>query len=546
LKNDYEKAMESYERVIGVDSVNAEVVFEYGEYLMKIRAYNKLIEFYLKKLDIFKVLSTENPEIFLSSVAKTYKCIGVAYKTIFENAKAKKMYEKSLEIYRELAINNPDYFLSEVAEILPKLGWVDFFMGTSTSTFIETMEESLKIFRELAFVHPEKYLIEVVRTLNDLCNKLIFAVFHGTLDKNKILEKHKEALTICIKLADENPKEYLPDLAKTYTSFGLTFENLYEFDNSIENFEKAIENYKKALKIYRELSDQNPKDYLSKLGWSLFNLGSLLLKHNDLDTFEMCEESLKIFKELAKENPKVYLHELASVLSLLGWRYDNPNAIKKYEEALIIYREFAVDYPHYFIDIYQTLYSLGSLYFITNEYEKSLKAFEEALHIFPKLPDENEKQSFGCVSGCLGSLAILYHKNQEYEKSIKFLYEENEIYKKKEESRRPLKRNFILLSFYHLFIQDYTKSELYARQSLAIDSTQVDARIKLAHSLLFQSRYPEAESIYKELLTLPAAETGKTNAQMILYDFDELEKAGVIPEDRKGEVERIRKIMNNE
>jgi len=146
---------------------------------------------------------------------------------------------------------------------------------------------------------------------------------------------------------------------------------------------------------------------------------------------------------------------------------------------------------------------IGSIYEEKNEYSKALEVYEEALKIL-----------------------------KEYSKKVIPFYSIPEILSK--------------LADLQLKIQDYPASEHHARQSLAIDSTQVDVRIKLAHSLLFQSRYLEAESIYKELLTLPAAETDKTNAQMILDDFDELEKAGVIPEDRKGEVERIRKLMNSE
>ena len=102
--------------------------------------------------------------------------------------------------------------------------------------------------------------------------------------------------------------------------------------------------------------------------------------------------------------------------------------------------------------------------------------------------------------------------------------------------------NYGNLSWNYLFIEDYVQSEQSARQALALDSTQTWVKTNLAHALLFQNRFSEAEKIYKELSQL-IIKDNETYTKTILGDFEELEKAGVIPEERKADVEKIRKML---
>jgi hypothetical protein len=116
-------------------------------------------------------------------------------------------------------------------------------------------------------------------------------------------------------------------------------------------------------------------------------------------------------------------------------------------------------------------------------------------------------------------------------------------------------RNFI-------FSKEYQRSEETVRQILTLDSTPIItsiAKIYLAHALLFQNRFSEAVTIYKEL-----SQDKKTNLaqtwyfhnrkefsqystltynQVLLKDFEIFEEKDIIPEECKVEVENIRKIL---
>jgi predicted Zn-dependent protease len=87
-----------------------------------------------------------------------------------------------------------------------------------------------------------------------------------------------------------------------------------------------------------------------------------------------------------------------------------------------------------------------------------------------------------------------------------------------------------------LFANQFEKSEQYARRVLSIDPSLQWINIPLASALLFQGKYKEAEQIYRQYKAAL-----KDN---FLQDLDTFEAAGVIPEERKTDVERIRKMLN--
>ena len=71
-----------------------------------------------------------------------------------------------------------------------------------------------------------------------------------------------------------------------------------------------------------------------------------------------------------------------------------------------------------------------------------------------------------------------------------------------------------------------------------MDSTNSMAYTNLAAALLLHGRVDEAEKIYRDY----KAEYKKG----FLDDFAEFERLGIIPEQRKEDVERIKAILNEE
>ena len=87
-----------------------------------------------------------------------------------------------------------------------------------------------------------------------------------------------------------------------------------------------------------------------------------------------------------------------------------------------------------------------------------------------------------------------------------------------------------VLSYHYLFIKEYLKSEQSVLLSLELDNTQISLKTNLAHALLFQNRFSEAEKIYKEL-SQTIKQGNETYTQELLNDFEELEKQALFPKD---------------
>ena len=100
------------------------------------------------------------------------------------------------------------------------------------------------------------------------------------------------------------------------------------------------------------------------------------------------------------------------------------------------------------------------------------------------------------------------------------------------------------LSWYYLFTKDFNLSKQAVHKALEADSTQIWVKTNLAHALLFQGKTAEAESIYYELANTIYYEF-ETYAATLLNDFEQLEKAGIIPPGSKNDLERIKTNTNS-
>jgi len=144
---------------------------------------------------------------------------------------------------------------------------------------------------------------------------------------------------------------------------------------------------------------------------------------------------------------------------------------------------------------------------------------------------------------------------EELMQSLESLQQKLEALQKKEEknedenvSQSP--KNYYLtiaqnhgnLSWYYLFVKDYGQSEQNALIALELNSDYVIPKTNLAHALLFQNRFNEAEAIYKEL-SQTIYRDNETFTDALLNDFKELEEAGVIPAEYIENVNKIRQML---
>ena len=414
--------------------------------------------------------------------------------SIREYPKAEQYFMQCLKRYRLLEKENPNAHLADVAKVLNRLGFLHRVVNEHRKS-LEEYAEALKIRKDLAKDNTKDNLADLANTLND------FGVLHRAMSEyQQALEKYNEALKIRKDLAKEEPKTYLADVAQTLNNLAVLHWNLKEY-------EQALEEYNEALEIRRKLAVENPKVYLPDVAQTLNNIAVVHWEVKEYaNASDKYAEALKIRRDLAEENPKVYLDKVAQSLENLAILHratkEYAKSLEEYAEALEINRMLAVENPKaYSRHVARTLDNLALVHLNTKEYGKALEEHEESLKIFRELAKENPKVYL---------IDVVWTLN-----------------------------NF---SEYYLFTKEYAHAEQFAREALALDSTILHGKIYLAHALLFQNRFAEAEKIYQEL-SKTIYQDKETYAPTILESLDELEKADAIPEARKADVEKIKGML---
>lgn len=368
--------------------------------------------------------------------------------------------------------------------------YADFCQDQNRFDEAETYyEKVLPLVRELSQANPQAYELHVAVTLNELAN--LYCKIQRFTESEAM---HLEALEISRRLAQDNPHVYEPNVAGTLDNLGLVYRSTQRF---VESEAMHLE----ALEIRRRLAQDNPQTYEPKVASTLNNLGALYFKTQRLTESNVAYmDAIKIYRCLAITNPKVFEPDLAQTLYNLGLllylkQEQNLEAIPIFEEAVTIYRRRVPLNPNHENCYENSLYCLTQLYPTINNHIKNREALEELIPFLNghyQEDPENWKEDYADALGSQACQCIFMHK--------------------------------------------FTQAEQYAHKALSIDSTQHWINTSLAASLLFQGKYTEAEAIYCQY----KAELKDS----FLEDFDDYEAAGVIPEERKADMEKIRKLLS--
>ena len=263
-------------------------------------------------------------------------------------------------------------------------------------------DEALLMYRQLAKENPKAYLPDMARILNNLAN------LHSAAQRMRNAElAYDEALLMFRPLAKENPKAYLPDVANTLNNLA----GLYIDTQRMREAELA---YDEALSIRRPLAKENPEAYLPDVATTLNNLGTLYGATLRIEDAELAyDEALSIRRSLSKENPEAYLPDVATTLNNLANLYRDTkrmgDAELAYDEALSIRRRLAEKNPEaYLPDVATTLNNLATLHGGTQRMGEAELAYDEALSIYRQLTEKNPEAYLSYVAVTLSNLANLY------------------------------------------------------------------------------------------------------------------------------------------
>ena len=495
------------------------------------------------------------------------------------NIHVEQMHKEALEIFQRLAKDSPKTYEPKLAGTLYNIA--DYYSDCQRFSEAEDMyKQALEIRQRLAKDNPKAYEPDVAKTLNNLAN-----LYSNTQRLTEAEELYKHALEIRQRLAEGNPKAYKPDLAQT-------LHNLANLYSNTQRLTEAEELYKHALEIRQRLAKDNPMEFNQVLAESQSSLAFLYIKELRFTEAEvLLREALDIYQQLSKNALFMCEPQKANVLYNIALIYRNTQRFTEAENVLnqaleiyqqmvkgkakiyelnvnVIYFEKAILYslserfsqaePLFkkYIDYcsktgkdsYQkdvllaealTAYA-AAMTSHTKRFSEAKTILEQALEIYQRINKEYSKEYEGNIAMAFANLALLYSDTKQYTKAEDCYKKALTMYQSLAKGNPQLYFSLISstlgnMAYNAIFMKKYSEAEQLAREGLAIDSTQHFIYSNLAAALLLQGRYNEAEPIYRQYKD--------ELKEGFLDDFEQFKAAGVIPQEREEDVEKIKQML---
>ena len=342
------------------------------------------------------------------------------------------------------------------------------------------------------------------------------------------------------RLSADNPQVYGSDLAGSYN-------NLAVFYHDIQRFKESEEMCLSGIAILERLAANNPQAYGADLADSYNNLA--VFYHN-IQRFKKSEEmhlsAIAILERLVVDNPQAYESDLANLYIELADFYDATHRFKEseklYHAAIVIFERLAGDAPQlYQKQLAEIYHRLDSSKVSNNEYHEETILLERSLKLCEGIMKE-ETNEFIC-NMYMANLLILvgrYNNDKDYEKAYTYnaellLMQQAYYEDDNEECRINYNASLINQSWHANLLGKFKEGEQFSLEALKVAPTEHLAYTNLAAALLFQGKVKEAEKVYSEY-------KGEFKDEM-LSDFAEFERLGIIPEERKGDVDRIKAML---
>lgn len=589
LENRHDSASFYIEVRAQCDTANAYWQHDAAYYYHEQNEFRRAAVYYNRALNIFEQLSEDEP-LFGYEVVITLRNLADVYRNTQEVGLAEVMYKEALKIRNRLANNDTTSLLPLMAGI--KNGLANLYFNTNRFVEAETMykeaieirrsyaqadwskihegqaeqhrfvleyvsslnslaalynatkrykdaepmfKEALETYKRFAQDNPGSYEHDVAMTLHNLAH--LYSETHRMEDAETL---YNEALKIYRRLVKDNPQAYEPDLARTLNALGVLYKITKRFD-------EAEAMYREAQEIYQRLARHNPLAYEEGVAMTLFNLAILYERTNrNNDAEAMYKKCLDICRRLAIPNRLTYEPKVAEILYLLANLYTNTkqfvDAEPMYKESLDIYRRLTQANPQlYESPLAETLNDLAFLYYKTQRFVDAEPMYKEALVIRQRLAQTNPQVYEPVVAETLYRLAFIYGYTKRYDNAVA-KYEEALVIYRRLAKTNPQTYNSIVAnilgnqSYYAIFLKQFTESEQFAREGITMDSTMHIIYSNLAAALLFQGKYAAAEAIYRQYKN--------ELKEGFLDDFEQFSEAGVIPEERKEDVEKIKMMLN--
>ena len=494
--------------------------------------YAESEQMYKDALEIRKRLADANPQAYEPDLAHSYNNLAGLYSITQRHAESEQMYKAALDIYKRLADANQQAYEPDLATSYYYLA--NLYSNTQRFTESEQMFKSaLDIFKRLADASPQPYEFDLASTYNNLAN-----LYSNTQRFTESEQMYKAEIEIRKRLANVNPQAHEPNLAQSYN-------NLANWYSNTQRYEESEQMHKSALGIFKRLAESHPQTYEPAMAESYYNLARLYwATQRPAESEQMFKLALGVFKRLVEANPQAIEPALAISYQSLADLYSETqrfvNSEQMYKAAIAIYERLYESAPQqYQSRLAEGYYWYGMSMVNNNKHHDAIAPFERSLKLCKDIVNEETGKSLYAVN--LGCLVELYGKEKDYATTYTYNKELLPLLKanygeETDKWKAEYNKKLIQHSFCANLLGKFEEGELHSLEALKVDSTQHLAYTNLAAAYLLQGKYEAAEKLYRQYKN--------EFKEGLLTDLDELAKAGVIPAERKADVEKIKKMLN--
>ena len=450
--------------------------------------------------------------------------------------KAELYGKRTITLYRQLAETDFNTYALPLARALGHLG--NLYMDTQRLTESKPLlDEAISLCRRHAKknLHSVENDFTALPILNDLVNLSLKTKEYDDLEQ--LMEDFNDIFQRLNMGSISDYVNYNPmTIVATLEAFGRCHQDI----GQIEEAEKAFDTVINICKRVTAVDSSYVFYYAGALESKAIFYATTDRKRQAVP---LLEEAMGILQRLYESYPRLHeryytesLWDLARIYREIG---KNEEAKKLFEKVLPLMKRQAAANKTYELPLVDVQISLGLYLAIDARTEEALTLVEEAFATMQRLQTEGNPYPDDYLT-VLNLLHLLYGSTKDYANAYRTGTELLAILEQQYQANPGMASQYVAtladMSFFTIFQKNYKKAEQFARQALAIDPSQSQVYTNLASALLFQGKYDEAEAIYRQYKD--------ELKDSFLGDFDEFEAAGVIPEERKADVERIRKMLN--
>ena len=339
-------------------------------------------------------------------------------------------------------------------------------------------------------------------------------------------------------------QEAAAKLKESAAKDSLQIDTVYQsLKNQVKTYQLAggKSNFDKAGEILRRIALSDTTNFNA-----IHEFAAFCQRQNDYKEAEIYYNRCIYLLQTAKYNEDEYLYMLSSCQQNLAVLYSDTQRFAEseamYKSALDVYERLAKANPDaHEPDLARTQVNLAVLYNVTQRFAESEAMYKSALDVYERLAKANPDAYEPYLAYTQVNLASLYMGINRFAESEAMLKSALDVYERLAMANPDAYEPALAMTQNNLaclynVTQRFAESESMCISALKINPNIHLAYTKLAAALLFQGKVEEAEKIYRQY-----------KAELkdgFLMDFAKFERVGVIPEERKADVERIKAMLN--